>query len=204
MARTVAPAQAGAVISKFRPSPHSGPGLRRGDEGEADAGFTLVELIVSLALFALISVAGVALLDSVLGVGGRTEARLDRLRDIQRAMLVVSGDLEQVAVGDIIGGGAALSLTRAAPGVGGPPLTVRYGLDRGTLVRDAGAGGQALLGGVEAVRWRFLGDGWAERWPPADDRRWPRAIELEVTLAGQPAGTLRRVVALPVRARAVT
>jgi general secretion pathway protein J len=169
-----------------------------------DAGFTLIELLISLLLFALIAVAGIALLDSVLGVQQRTEARLDRLREMQRTMLVVSSDLEQVASGDISGGGPALSIVRAAPGVGGPPVTVRYSVAGGALVRDAGGGAQVVLGQVTGVRWRFLADGWADRWPLAEAKAWPRAIELEVTLAGQPSGTLRRVVALPVRAKAVT
>lgn len=172
----------------------------------SDAGFTLIELIISLLLFALIAVAGVALVDSVIGVQGRTEVRLDRLTDLQRAMLVVSGDLEQVANGDLSGGASGIDFTRAAPGVGGPPVRVRYGVDRGVLVRDAGRGAQAVLRGVTAARWRFFDGGWIERWPASEATRdaWPEAVELEVTLHGTPAGTARRVVRLPVRARAVT
>ncbi|WP_326525702.1 type II secretion system protein GspJ [Sphingomonas sp.] len=175
-----------------------------GQGPKRDAGFTLIELMISLLLFALIAVAGVALVDSVLGVQGRTEARLDRLTQLQRAMLVVSGDLEQVAGGDISGGGGAIAFSRTAPGVGGVPVTVRYALARGVLVRDAGGGPQAVLRGVEGVRWRFWQGGWAERWPAGDPADWPQAVELEVTLAGQPAGSIRRVVTLPVRARSVS
>lgn len=169
-----------------------------------DAGFTLIELIISLLMFALIAAAGVALVDSVLGVQGKTEERLDRLTALQRAMLVMTGDLEQVAIGDMTGGGADLSFSRAAPGVGGPPVVVRYVLSGGVLTRDAGGGAQAVLRGVAGVRWRFWQNGWTDRWPPTDLRDWPQAVEVEVTLSGQPSGTLRRVVTLPVRARAVT
>lgn len=172
--------------------------------GPGEDGFTLIELMISLLMFALIAVAGVALVDSVLGVQGRTEARLDRLTAIQRAMLVVSGDLEQVAGGDMSGGGAALTFSRSAPGVGGPPVAVRYALAGDVLTRDAGGGGQAVLRGVSAVRWRFWRDGWADRWPAGEAQAWPGAVELEVTLAGQPSGTIRRVVTLPVRAKAVS
>lgn len=170
-----------------------------------DAGFTLIELMISLLLFALIAVAGVALVDSVLGVQGRTEARLDRLTALQRAMLVVDADLQQVAAGDVAGGAASISFRRAAPGVGGPPVGVRYAVDGGVLIRDAGNGGQVVLRGITNARWRFWGaGGWVERWPQGDERAWPGAVELEVTLAGQPSGTLRRVVTLPVRAPDVT
>ncbi len=178
-----------------------------GSPAPSEAGFTLIELMISLALFALIAVAGVALVDSVLGVQGRTEVRLDRLSAIQRAMLVVSGDLEQVARGDVAGGGAALSFTRHAPGLGGPPVAIRYTLVGGVLTRSAGGGTQAVLPGVGAVRWRFFDGAWIDRWPPAADAatRWPRAVELEVTLAGQgPQGSLRRMIVLPARAKDVT
>lgn len=170
----------------------------------ADAGFTLIELMISLLLFALIAVAGLALVDSGLGVQGRTEARLDRLSDLQRTMLVVSGDLEQVARGDIGGGGAQVHFTRAAPGVGGPPVAVTYRVADKVLVRDAGAGPQVLLTGVTDVRWRFFADGWVDRWPPSEEQavEWPRAVEIELTLEGNgPQGSLRRVVVLPARAK---
>ncbi|WP_082441968.1 type II secretion system protein GspJ [Sphingomonas sp. Leaf33] len=192
--------------SRAANGPGDGAASARGrqDAGN-DAGFTLIELLISLLLFALIAVAGVALVDSVLGVQGRTSARLDRLSALQRAVLVVTGDLEQVAGGNVAGGGPAISFRRAAPGVGGVPITVRYALDRGVLVRDAGNGAQALLGGVSGVRWRFAERGnWLERWPASDPKAWPGAIELEVTLAGTPSGTIRRVVALPARAKDVT
>lgn len=174
---------------------------------DGDAGFTLIELMISLGLFALIAVAGLALVDSVIGVQDRTEVRLDRLSDLQRTMLVVQGDLEQVARGDVSGGGPSLSFTRAAPGIGGPPVGVRYALAGGVLTRSAGVGTQALLGGVAGVRWRFFDTAWVDRWPMAADGAgaWPRAIEVELTLAGTgPQGPLRRVVVLPARAKDVT
>ena len=176
----------------------------------SEAGFTLIELMISLSLFALIAVAGLALVDSVLGVQERTEVRLDRLSDLQRAMLVMSGDLEQVARGDVAGAGGQLEFTRAAPGIGGPPVAVAYRLERGVLTREAGGGTQALLGGVGSVRWRFFDAGWVDRWPPTGARAgaWPRAVEAVLTLApgagAGAGGTLRRVILLPTRAKDVT
>jgi general secretion pathway protein J len=172
--------------------------------GGEDAGFTLLELIISLGLFALIAVAGLGLLDSVLNVQGRTEARLGRLADLQRAMFVIQSDLDQVTRGEIAGGGSAIAFTRVAGGVGGPPMPVRYVGAGGVLVRTA-PGPQALLQGVSATRWRFRdGDAWVDRWPPSAERKdeWPRAVSVELQVSGPgPAGVLRRVVVLPVRAR---
>jgi general secretion pathway protein J len=169
-----------------------------------EQGFTLLELIISLGLFALISVAGLGLLDSVLNVQGRTEVRLARLADVQRAMFLIQSDLDQVTRGDIAGGGNAISFTRIAGGIGGPPVAVSYGEAAGALTRSAPQP-QILLQGVSGATWRFRdGDAWVDRWPPSDERTadWPRAVSLEMQVVGQgPQGRLRRVVVLPIRAK---
>lgn len=173
---------------------------RRADE----AGFTLLELMISLGLFALIAAAGLALVDGVLKVQDRTEGRSDRLADLQRAMFVLSGDIEQIARGRVSGSAANLSFSRAAPAVGGAAVPVHYSVANGNLVRQIGPALQPLLGGVAAARWRFWDGAWVDRWP-LDDKsreRWPRAVEIEMQVAGPGGapGTLRRVVTLPVRA----
>ena len=175
-----------------------------------EGGFTLVELIVALALFGLIALAGLSLVDGVLGMERRTGARLDRLADIRRAMFVIGSDLSQVSGGPIAGGGAALSFSRPLAAAGGLTVDMRYGLSGGAMVRGVTvpggpSGAQAMLPAVGALRFRFwtAADGWVDRWPPADDRagEWPAAIEATLALptAPAPGGTLRRVVVLPVR-----
>lgn len=168
-----------------------------------ESGFTLIELMISLGLFALIAVAGLALVEGIIKVQDRTEGRFDRLADLQRAMYVISSDLDQIAGGPMTGGGNALSFSRAAPGIGGSTVALRYGMAKGTLVRNIGPAPQMLLGGVSVARWRFWDGGWVDRWP-ADEKsadRWPRAVEIEMRVAGPGGvpGTLRRVVTLPVR-----
>ncbi|PKP91240.1 MAG: prepilin-type cleavage/methylation domain-containing protein [Alphaproteobacteria bacterium HGW-Alphaproteobacteria-16] len=172
-----------------------------------EEGFTLLELIISLGLFALIAVAGLGLLDSVLNVQGRTDTRLARLSDLQRAMFVVQSDLDQVTRGDMAGGGADLSLTRVAAGLGGPPVAVTYAIDGGSLIRTAPQR-QTVLTGVQGAAWRFRdGNVWVDRWPPNEERRgeWPRAIALDMQVGGVagPQGALRRVVVLPDQPREV-
>ncbi|MBX3593279.1 type II secretion system protein GspJ [Sphingomonas sp.] len=167
------------------------------------SGFTLLELIISLGLFALIAVAGLALLDSVMGVQSRTEGRLDRLAALQRTMFVIQSDLDQITRGDVAGGGSDIGFVRVAAGLGGLSVPVRYAAAGGALVRSAPQP-QPLLDGVTAARWRFLdGAAWVDRWPPDDARKaqWPRAVEVELQIAGDrgPQGRLRRVVVLPVQ-----
>lgn len=171
---------------------------------KGEQGFTLIELMISLGLFALIAVAGLALVQGIINVQGRTEKRLDRLAELQRTMFVVTSDLDQIAQGQISGDAqAGLKFTRAAPGFGGPPVEVRYLVAGGTLVRQAGDMPQQLLPGVTVARWRFWDGAWADKWPmkEEDAARWPRAIELEMQVAtppgGGPSGILRRVIVLP-------
>lgn len=174
-----------------------------GNPDPREAGFTLIELMISLGLFALIAVAGLALVDGIIGVQGRTEKRLNRLADVQRAMFVVTSDLDQIAPGALSGGGSQIAFTRAAPGIGGAAVKVEYAAAGGALVRRVGPLPQAVLAGVTQAQWRFWDGAWVDRWPAREDEaeRRPRAVELRMQVAGpggQPA-TLRRVVTLPVR-----
>lgn len=168
-----------------------------------EQGFTLIELMISLGLFALIAVAGLGMVDGILGVQIRTEARLSRLSDLQRAMLVIENDLDAVAGGDMTGTADGIAFVRSAPGLGGPAVPVRYSLSGDTLTRQVGPQSQFLLRGVSGVRVRYLGEGWADQWPVEQETAppWPRAVEVELTLApgSGPQGKLRRLVALPER-----
>lgn len=175
-----------------------------------EAGFTLIEVLVALALFALIGGAGFAVLDQVLRVQARTEGRLERLADVQRAVHLVTRDFLQASGGSLAFADGAVALRRSG---GAGELSVRYELAEDALVRSlsgSGAGGQArqvLLTGVAALEWQFYapGAGWVADWPPpgagplgAGPPPNPTAVALEVTLAGPGlAGSLRRVALLP-------
>ncbi|MCC2977838.1 prepilin-type N-terminal cleavage/methylation domain-containing protein [Sphingomonas sp. PL-96] len=168
-----------------------------------EGGFTLIELMISLGLFALIAVAGVTLVDSILSVQGRTEKRLDRIAEVQRAMFVVASDFDQLADGRVQGNGGQVAFQRAAPGFGGPPVGVTYSLAGGVLVRTVDGRAQRVLDGVQNARWRYFDGGWLDAWPPDEPRTdaWPRAVavELAVSAPSGMAGTVRRVATLPIR-----
>jgi general secretion pathway protein J len=165
-----------------------------------EGGFTLLELMISLGLFALIAVAGMALVDSVIGVDGRTEARLDRVADLQRAMVVISSDFDQIAPGPLVGNASQVRFARATPGFGGPPLAVAYRVEGGRLMRFVGGRPQLVLDQVQTAQWRYFDGGWLPGWPPAPDRdgEWPRAVVVELQVGGPGGGgALRRIVTLP-------
>lgn len=64
----------------------------------AERGFTLIELLVALLIFALLSMAGVALLRSSVSAQGAVGDHLDRLADVQRAVAALDADLAQATV----------------------------------------------------------------------------------------------------------
>ncbi len=173
-----------------------------------EAGFTLIELMISLALFGLIAMAGLGLVEALMGIQERTEGRLERLAELQRAMYVVDNDLSQATRGPIEGDGTALSFNRPLAAEGGLPVRVRYQLGAGTLLRSISGRGlpmgeQRVLQGVSGLKWSYYapGLGWVDRWPPSPELvgKWPAAVAADIALApgASVGGSLRRVTLLP-------
>lgn len=161
----------------------------------ATAGFTLVEVLVALAIFALIGVAGFSMLDQVLRTQRLTDGRLERLAEMQRAMHMITLDFAQARgasltarAGDT---GAEVGFSRNAVDAAGGSVGLVYALRDGVLMRDVRTGAadpgaanagsadpgadqgipatrQPLLRGVTAVDWQFYdaGAGWTAQWPP--------------------------------------
>lgn len=180
--------------------------------GKGADGFTLLEMLVALALFALISLAGVSLIDTVIGVHQRVDGRAGRLAEVQRAVYLIAADFEQLTGGPV-SDEAGVRIDRASA-AGVYPVTYRFAA--GALMRGAGDGERVLLSGVSSVNWRFLHEGaWtgtatvprspnrgATRPEPIGGKppERPRAVELTIALAGTgpgPRGSLRRVIELP-------
>lgn len=163
------------------------------------AGFTLLELLVALAVFAIIAVAAYSGLQSVLSTRAALEIQAERLNQLQMAFYFLERDIEQAAarsVRDEFGqrrpalqnntDGYTLVLTRNG---WDNPLQrpraslqrVAYRLDESRLIRlywdklDLGGferGREAvLLDQVEALEMRFLdrSGGWVGQWPPAEN-----------------------------------
>ncbi len=169
--------------------------------GRASAGFTLIEVVVALALFALIAAAGAALVSTVLDAERHTAGRLDRLADAERAMAVVTRDLTEISDAPLVGSAAEIAFDRHRAGGGDG---VAYRLTEGRFERVAAGRPQRLLDHVGGVHWQYYTrpGGWRDQWPrtPAEARIWPTAVAVDLDLAGQPPnGRLRRIVDLPVR-----
>lgn len=188
-------------------------------------GFTLIEVLVALVVFAAMA----AITWSALGQVARTRAALaaeqDRFAAIVRGMGDIERDLRQAIsrplrgnygepLPAVLGNGDRIELSRL--GFANPRAEARsniervlYAVEDKTLRRgryavlDRAAGStpewRELLDRVGGLRLRYLGSegAWVEQWPPRDTpaEQLPRAIEFRLSL--DDLGELRRVVALP-------
>ena len=158
----------------------------------SDHGFTLVEVLIALVLFALIGIAGFSLLKAMTGVEARTGRRLERLAELQRAMHILTLDFEQqVADRPIAVDGSTAVLTRYGGEGEGGAVVVTYTLENETVVRSLTRAGrpaqrQRLLSRVDSLGWEFFtaAGGWAVSTPP------PAANGVAVTGGGPGVGNL--------------
>jgi general secretion pathway protein J len=185
---------------------------------ESEAGFTLIELLVALAIFALISVAGVMLLRSGSDTQIAVKKRLEEMALSHRLANSLEGDLAQAIArpvrdqsgqpipaftqGEASVPGALFGFVRAgwsnfdsAPRAG--LQRVAYVLEGGSLRRlswpmlDGAAPTDAavLLEDVTTATVEFRDDtgAWRDDWTAVDADALPRAVALDINLAGKPA-----------------
>lgn len=187
-------------------------------------GFTLLEVLVAIAIFSLLGLATWQLLDRVLHSDRRIASHERQLRHLQRAMTLLERDLQLAsrrALSDdasasqaMIGQPGELRLVRG--GWRNPldqprseVLQVRHlWLDeqwlRETLPLDDGKPGvaqpqrQVLLDGVRLSRLRYIdGHGQPHTGWPADEQKLglPGALEIVIDAPGFP--DIRRVILMP-------
>ena len=190
--------------------------MRRGGDGAQ--GFTLVEMLIALSIFGMLTAAGVALLT----VTARTQETSDRLLaelgEIRRVGALLTADLAQAAPRirrdadgqprPAFAGGAGDAPMLAAfvrrgwdAGEGGGLQRVGYRLRGGVLERlgfarvDGGGGAVTapLLDGVRALRLRYRDEdgAWHQRWEPTDAAELPVAVELVTD--SDPHGMVRQL-----------
>ena len=190
-------------------------------------GFTLVELLVSLVIFGMLSAAGVALLSFSVRAQDAADEGLGKLAELRRAGALLTGDLAQAAP-RIWRDEAGTARPAFAGGTGQDPILfslvrrgwenlddsgrsslqrVHYRLSEGRLQRVAypfvdGASAMepvTLVSGVRGLRLRYRDkDGaWRERWNPARPTSLPVAVEMVIENDGGPTRQLFMVGAAP-------
>lgn len=193
-------------------------------ESPPSNGFSLVELLVAVAVFAALAAAAYGGLSSIARTRGALVAQQDRFAAITRAIGGLERDLRQAVARPVrdeagimrpalIGRGDGLELTRL--GFADPRREASSNLSRLALaldgrelkrrryaVLDRAPGSvptsSTVLDRVDGFMLRYLGqDGaWQTSWPPAgaDADVLPRAVELRLVL--DDLGELRRMVEL--------
>lgn len=187
-------------------------------------GLTLIELLIALAIFALIGTLTWQASSQLILSKDRLESEHERWREIERALLIVENTLMQaVAPATIQGHGnrapalvwhtdggqnrlEVLSLTaRAAPRrthfvLQGDTLYWRRHPESFARAQPPREESDPLLTHLRAVRWRFWNPqtGWQDRWPPPQNETLlvslPTAIRIELEFTD--LGNLTRTYAL--------
>lgn len=166
-------------------------------------GFTLLELLIAMSIFSLISIMSFAGLNSILFNKEVVDKELTRLSDIQRSMLNLERDINQAIdrpIRDGLGGNipaltggqnidsTILELTRngwrnPAQQSRSQLQRVAYSLEDNQLIRlywyhldhlqDAEPVRRILLKGIENIEIRYLETEWENTWPKLSNDSTP-------------------------------
>ncbi|SBV33855.1 General secretion pathway protein J [uncultured Sphingopyxis sp.] len=176
-----------------------------------ERGFTLVEMLVALSIFAAIAAMGVALLRSSVDTQDAVQERLKAMGGINRLRAVMANDLAQAvqrstrgpageAIPAFIGSSNGFAFVHGGAGAldGSPRPNVErvgYALVGGEwrratqpMLDGAALGdGDRLVGDVAAVAVRYRDErgNWSENWTSEPGDRLPCAVEVRLTRAGR-------------------
>ena len=181
-----------------------------------ERGFTLVEMLVALSIFAAIAAMGVALLRSSVDTQDAVQERLKAMGGINRLRAVMANDLAQAvqrstrgpageAIPAFIGSSTGFAFVHGGAGaldssprpnlervgyalVGGEWRRATQPMLDGAALGD----GDRLVGEVAAVvvRYRDERGNWSENWTSEPGDRLPRAVEVRLTRTGRETLTM--------------
>ncbi|OYT79250.1 type II secretion system protein GspJ [Pseudomonas sp. PGPPP2] len=174
------------------------------------AGFTLLELVIALAVFGLLGLASGRLFDTVVRAQQGTASHEQELRRLQRAVGVIERDALQLASSVIVLGPTTLQLLRSNwRNPQDLPRSERqhvlYRLDNQVLWRESRSvesstvERQKLLDDVRVLSWRLFDrdTGWHRVWPVGKGAAQKPPQALEMVLSVGRFEQVRRVLPLP-------
>lgn len=185
---------------------------KAGMTGWREKGFTLLEIIVALFIFSIVSMIMVAALHSVLTSQSSTASKAERLAKLQVALLLLSRDVEQTlnrpvidaqgAIQGFIGQSDMMTFTHA--GLANPfgqllrttLQRTRYQFSQNNLIRmtwpaldltrDTTSDSRTLLTNISTAKFEYLDSKghFQSVWPPLDQQNaiLPRAVRVSLTL----------------------
>ncbi len=178
------------------------------------SGFTLVELLIALSLFAVIAVAALALMRSSIDTQAALSGRMDRSAGLERVRALIADGLLTAQPQGVRGGGQAptsafagapdsLSFISAGPGPNDVTALARLTLTArdGQLILRRGEGNSGnpavLIDNLVVARFRYRGadGGWQNSWAAERPDTLPRAAELTLQQRGGPEILMRFIIA---------
>ncbi|WP_330221391.1 type II secretion system minor pseudopilin GspJ [Pseudomonas sp. GOM7] len=146
-------------------------------------GFTLLELLIAIAIFALLGLATYRMLDSVLSADAVTREHERQLRELTRAISAFERDVRQVAVRPV------------RDGFGDAQPALHSDLNDASALELTRAGWRNPLGQPRAelqrVRWQLSGEQWQRRYWRVLDRAQDSLPQVQRALDGVTSLSLR-------------
>ena len=152
---------------------------------DPQSGVTLIEMLVSLAIFALVGLASFTILDTLLKTRAHTQGRLDLVAEYDRALVVFDQDVLQSQAGSVALSDATLGFRDGAK------RQFAYSVQDGAFVREITFRSdpdnpikQVLIAdtGVAAFRVLASSGNWHDQWPVDGLEEHVVAVEVEITL----------------------
>jgi len=170
--------------------------VRNYAQNDSQSGFTLLEVLIAIGITAMIGLGSSQILTSAIRTSDATQSRLEELNALQKTMLIISRDFQQLAprsirdeYGDYQNAFSTqsdfYSLEFSRVGWRNPMEDTRstiqrvaYELDQDKLIRhywsvldrshDSDSVSRTLIEGVEDMSFRFRNEsgGWLDAWPP--------------------------------------